>query len=191
MFANGGQIAVDRRAYPKNNILIASAFGIISIITRRNNVDESAASWLIEKFDKLELGNGSDSNNIENELTAAISTSSSSRNGSVEMNNVLKDEVQVKFGNETLSLDDENLETENGAKMEEKDSNNALQHLEDIFASIASDSSDPAIKSRLSTIGSELVEQHGVKMAFKNLLGDECVKKFLNPCGYQIGFCYT
>ena len=63
--------------------------------------------------------------------------------------------------------------------MQEKENPNyALQHFEDIFASIASNSSDPATESRLSVIANELVAQRGVKATFENLLGDDAVKKY-------------
>jgi len=112
-------VTVDRirKSDPKENVLIASTFGIVSIVTRRNNVDEAAASWLIEKLDQVELGNrdgradGSNSNKIENEILAA--TSNSSTNGNIEM----KDEAQVNFTNETLSQDEVHVENKNGAKM--------------------------------------------------------------------------
>ena len=73
-------VTVDRirKSDPKENVLIASTFGIVSIVTRRNNIDEAAASWLIEKLDQVELGNsdgradGSNSNKIENEILSAM-----------------------------------------------------------------------------------------------------------------------
>lgn len=179
VFANGGQVAIDRRSFPKENVLIASAFGIISIITRRNNVDESAASWLIEKLDKLELVNSDESGKLENEAAAATNSSSTSSKMHGEIKNEVTDKGQVNFANETQSQDEVHVKNKSGAKMEEKeDPSSVLRHLEDIFASIASNSNDPAIKDRLSAIANELVAQRGVKAAFENLLGDDAVKNY-------------
>ncbi|XP_048582477.1 uncharacterized protein LOC5507262, partial [Nematostella vectensis] len=177
--AAGNTGGPDRRGKSgKQTVVIASALGVIVALLSQSNKN-------IEKIDFSGLATILEDIDLENKgETEPEKSQTSPSPESVTIEILHEPDVGPSSGADSTS----EARDSDGANFEplppvvigdtQCSDRHVFLQLESIVESIATQSQDPEIRSRLSTIASSLVEEIGVKAAFKTLLGETNVAEY-------------